>query len=109
MESGKKRKPIFLVEISGGRAGRGAFLASPEIIQRKQNWPMCYSKDNLLFRDPEFMGSSPSPLQEISVHKKVPGKSSYDSRQKGQFKLVYIKGNAVEHHYVLLLPQRNTI
>lgn len=74
MESGKKRKPIFLVEISGG----GAFLASPEIIQRKQNWPTCYFKDNLLFRDPEFMGSSPSPLQEISVHKKVPGKSSYD-------------------------------
>lgn len=49
---------------------RGKFLAFPQIMQRKQNWPMCFSKDNLLFRDPEFMGSSPSPLQEISVDQK---------------------------------------
>lgn len=34
-------------------------------------------QDNLRIICPEFMGSSPSPLKEIAMIRKVPGKSSY--------------------------------
>lgn len=77
---------------------RRAFLTS-QIMQRKENWPLCSLKDNLLFRDSIFMGSSPSLLQKISVDQKS---SSDTVGRKGS--LVYIKVNAREHCYVLVLP-----
>lgn len=86
MEQGKVTRLAFLsrirqkekVYLSHRNLLREAFIASFHIVQRKQNWPMCCCKDNLLFRDPEFIGSSPTPLEEIGVIQKVPGKSSYD-------------------------------
>lgn len=47
---------------------RGAFLASPQVIKRKQNWAPLYYKENLFFRNSKFM-LRPSHLWETLLAK----------------------------------------